>query len=179
MADAPDERIDGYATALFEVARVEGSLDEVEDELFRFGRLVEGNDELRATLTDETVPVERRRAVVAELLGSRASPVTANLVALVVGGGRARQLPEIIDALVRRAAAAHDREVAEVRSAVPLDDDQRSRLAEALRSATGKQVEVKVIVDPSVLGGLVAQVGDTVIDGSVRTKLDQLRETIR
>ena len=177
--DDRDDRIDGYATALFEVARVEGSLEEVEDELFRFGRLLEGNDELRGVLTDEAVPAERRRSVVAELLGTRASPVTANLVAMVVGAGRTRDLPAIIEALVGRAAAAHDRAVAEVRSAVPLSDDQKSRLADALGKATGKDVEVKVIVDPSVLGGLVAQVGDTVIDGSVRTKLDQLRETIR
>jgi F-type H+-transporting ATPase subunit delta len=179
MADDRGDRIDGYATALFEVARVEGSLDEVEDELFRFGRLLDGNDELRAVLTDEAVPAERRRGVVADLLGTRASPVTTNLVALVVGAGRARELPAIIEALVRRAAAAHDRAVAEVRSAVPLNDDQKSRLADALGRATGKEVEVKVIIDPSVLGGLVAQVGDTVIDGTVRTKLDQLRETIR
>ncbi len=177
MIDA--DRIDGYATALFEVARVEGSLDEVEDELFRFARTLEGNDELRTVLTDDAVPAERRRGVVDELLGNRASPVTTNLVALVVGAGRAKDLPAIIDRLVRRAAAAHDREVAEVRSAVPLDDDQRARLATALGQATGKEVEVKVIIDPSVLGGLVAQVGDTVIDGSVRNKLDQLRETIR
>lgn len=179
MANDRDDRIDGYATALFEVARVEGSLEEVEDELFRFGRLLAGNDELRAVLTDEAVPPERRRGVVAELLDNRASAVTTNLVALVVGAGRARELPDIIDALVRRAAAVHHRAVAEVRSAVPLDEDQKSRLAQALGKATGKEVEVKVILDPSVLGGLVAQVGDTVIDGSVRTKLDRLRDTIR
>ncbi len=174
-----DERIDAYATALFEVARAEGSLDEVEDELFRFARTLEANDELRNVLTDEAIPVERRRGVVADLLGPRASPVTTNLVALVVGAGRARQLPAIIDRLVRRAAAEHRRTVAEVRSAVPLDADQQARLAAALANATGKDVEVKVIVDPSVLGGLVAQVGDTVIDGTVRTRLEQLRETIR
>ena len=173
-----DDRIDGYATALFEVARVEGSLDEVEDELFRFARVLEGNDELRSALTDEAVPAERRRGVVDDLLGDKVSPITANLVALVVSAGRARQLPAIIDRLVRRAAAEHNREVAEVRSAIPLDDDQQSRLAAALANATGKDVEVKVIVDPSVLGGIVAQVGDTVIDGSIRTRLDKLRETI-
>lgn len=173
------DRVDGYATALFEVARVEGSLDEVEDELFRFGRTLEGNDELRAVLTDEAVPVERRRGIVAELLGERASPVTANLVSLVVGAGRARQLPAIIDALVKRAAAEHERVVAEVRSAIPLDDDQERRLAEALGRATGKDIEVKVIVDPSVMGGILAQVGDTVIDGTIRSRLDQLRESIR
>ena len=174
-----EQRVDGYATAMFEVARVEGSLDEVEDELFRFARTLEGNDELRSVLTDDAVPAERRRAVVADLLGDRASPVTANLVSLVVGAGRARDLPAIIDRLVQRAAAEHDKVVAEVRAAVALDEDQRERLAEALSRATGKSVEVKVVVDPSVLGGLVARVGDTVIDGTVRTRLDQLRETIR
>lgn len=174
-----EQRVDGYATAMFEVARVEGSLDEVEDELFRFARTLEGNDQLRSVLTDDAVPAERRRAVVADLLGDRASPVTANLVSLVVGAGRARELPAIIDRLVQRAAAEHDKVVAEVRSAVALDEDQRERLAEALGRATGKSVEVKVVVDPSVLGGLVARVGDTVIDGTVRTRLDQLRETIK
>jgi F-type H+-transporting ATPase subunit delta len=75
-------------------------------------------------------------------------------------------------------AAEANKEVAEVRSAVPLTDDQRDRLTKALEDATGKQVEVKVVVDPSVLGGIVAQVGDTVIDGSVRRRLDQLKNAL-
>ena len=173
-----DVRIDGYANALFEVARVEGSLSEVEDELFRFARTLESNDELRSTLTDEAIPAARRQGIVEDLLGGKASPVTANLVSFVVGAGRGRQLPKIIDRLVQRAATAKDSVVGEVRSAVPLTDDQKARLAEALGKATGKRVEVKVIVDPSVIGGLVAQVGDTVIDGSVRTRLAQLRASI-
>ena len=177
MADG-DVRIDGYANALFEVARVEGSLAEVEDELFRFARTLETNDQLRSTLTDEAIPVARRQGVVEDLLGTKASPVTVNLIGFVVGAGRARQLPQIIDRLVDRAASAKDSVVGEVRSAIPLTDDQKTRLAEALGKATGKKVEVKVVVDPSVLGGLVAQVGDTVIDGSVRARLDQLRESI-
>ena len=172
------DRVDAYASALFEVARAEGSLDEVEDELFRFARTLEGNDELRGALTDAAVPAQRRMGVVQDLLGGRASPVTANLVTFVVGAGRARELPAIIDRLVERAAAEKQRVVAEVRSAVPLSDDQRDRLAEALGRATGRAVEVKVVVDPTVLGGLVAQVGDTVIDGSVRTRLDRLREQL-
>ena len=177
MSDG-DARIDGYANALFEVARVEGSLHEVEDELFRFARTLESNDELRSVLTDEAIPASRRQGVVEDLLGTKASPVTANLVGFVVGAGRARQLPQIIDRLVARAAEAKESVVGEVRSAIPLTDDQKSRLAEALSKATGKKVEVKVIQDASVLGGLVAQVGDTVIDGSVRARLDQLRESI-
>ena len=173
-----DARVDGYANALFEIARVEGSINEVEDELFRFARTLESNDELRSVLTDEAVPVARRQGVVEDLLGTKASPVTTNLISFVVGAGRARQLPQIISRLVERAAAAKDSAVGEVRSTVPLTEDQKSRLAEALGKATGMRVEVKVIIDPSVLGGLVAQVGDTVIDGSVRARLDQLRESI-
>lgn len=177
MAD--DARIDGYANALFEVARVEGSLAEVEDELFRFARTLEGNDELRGVLTDAAVPSERRLGVVQDLLGPKASPVTTALVSFVVAIGRARDLPAIIDRLVQRAAAEKSRVVANVRSAIPLTDDQRDRLAQALGKATGKQVEVKVVVDPTVLGGIVAEVGDTVIDGTVRSRLEQLRAAIQ
>lgn len=169
------ERILAYASALFEVARSEGNLAEVEDELFRFARTLEGSDELRSALTDPALPVSRRQQIVEDLLGGRANPLTTSLVSMVVGSGRARDLPAIIDELVKFSAAEANKEVAEVRSAIPLDDDQKARLADALGQATGKTVEVKVIVDPSVLGGIVAQVGDTVIDGTVRTKLDRLK----
>jgi F-type H+-transporting ATPase subunit delta len=170
-----DARIDGYARALFEIARAEGTIDEVEDELFRFARDVESNDQLRNALTDEQIPADRRQGIVESLLGGRATPTTVQLVSMVVGSGRGRDLPAIIDKLVQRASTSKGLEVAEVRSAIPLTDDQQTRLAAALANATGKQVNLKVVVDPSVLGGIVATVGDTVIDGSVRTRLDQLK----
>jgi len=173
--DLSEARIDGYARALLEIANAEGTLDEVEDELFRFARSVESSDSLRNTLTDEQIPAAMRQAIVEDLLGGRATPTTTQLVSLVVGSGRGRDLPAIIDRLVERAAATKQRAVAEVRSAVELTADQQVRLAAALANATGKQVELKVIVDPSVLGGLVATVGDTVIDGSIRTRLDQVK----
>jgi F-type H+-transporting ATPase subunit delta len=172
------DRIDGYADALFSIAKAEGNLDEVEDELFRFARSLEGSDALRSALTDELVPTEKRQAIVEDILGPKASPTTSQLIGLVVGSGRGRDLPAIVDKLVARAAAEKDKAVAEVRSAVPLTDDQKDRLAAALANATGKQVEVKVVVDPSVLGGLVATVGDTVIDGTVRSRLDQLKSLL-
>ena len=172
-------RIDGYARALFEVARAEGTLDEVEDELFRFARTYESSDTLRDALTDEMVPAGMRQAVVEDLLGGgNATPTTVQLISMVVGSGRGRDLPAIIDSLVQRASAAKNLEVAEVRSAVPLTDDQQDRLKAALTNATGKQVNLKVVVDPSVLGGIVATVGDTVIDGSVRTRIDQLKSRL-
>ena len=172
------ERIDAYANALLEVARAEGHLAGVEDDLFRFGRVFEGSDELRLSLTDPQLPAERRMAIVEELMGGKALASSAALASFVVGIGRANDLPAIIEAFVEKAAHFRSREVAEVRSVLPLDDTQRTRLAEALATATGKQIELKVIVDPSVLGGLVARIGDTVIDGTVRHRLDQMREQV-
>lgn len=174
-----DDRINAYAAALFGVASAEGNLSEVNDELFRFARILEGNDELRSTLTDPTLPAVRRQQVVEELLGGRASATTTALISMVVGTGRARDLPAIVAAVVERGAAAEGKAVAEVRSAVALDADQQARLATALGKATGRAVEVKVIVDPSVLGGIITQIGETVIDGSVRTKMARLRESMR
>jgi F-type H+-transporting ATPase subunit delta len=178
MADPNAGRIEAYAQALLEVARAEGMLGEVEDDLFRFARVFEGNDDLRMALTDPSLPTDRRMAVVEELMGGKALNVSAALAAFVVGIGRASDLPEIVDRFVKLAAGERDHEVAEVRSALPLDQGQRERLATALSEATGKQVEVKVIVDEKVLGGLVARIGDTVIDGTIRHRLEQLKETI-
>jgi F-type H+-transporting ATPase subunit delta len=173
-----DARIEGYARALFEVARAEGTLDEVEDELFRFARSYESSDALRSALTDEMVPAAKRQAIVEDLLGGKATSTTTQLVSMVVGSGRGRDLPAIIDQLVARASSAKNLAVAEVRTAVPLTDDQQARLSAALANATGKAVNLKTIVDPSVIGGVIATVGDTVIDGSVRTRVEQLKSRL-
>lgn len=173
-----DDRTMAYADALFSVARAEGTIGDVEEELFRFSLALEGSDELREALTDPHIPAARRQQIVEDLLGSQALPVTTALVSMVVGTGRVRDLPAIVRQLIERSAAEANKEVAEVRSAIELTAAQRKRLAQALSKATGKQVEVKVIVDPSVLGGIVAQVGDTVIDGSVRSRLERLRHAL-
>ena len=173
-----DSRIEGYARGLFEIARAEGTIDEVEDELFRFARTYESNEELRNALSDEQIPASKRQAIIEDLLGGKATPTTTQLISMVVGSGRARDLPAIVDKLVARASSAKNLEVAEVRTAVPLTPDQQTRLAAALANATGKEVNLKVVVDPSVLGGLVATVGDTVIDGTVRTRIEQLKSRL-
>ena len=173
-----DSRIEGYARGLFEIARAEGTIDEVEDELFRFARTYESNDELRNVLSDEQIPPAKRQAIVEDLLGGKVTSTTTQLISMVVGSGRARDLPAIVDKLVARASSAKNLEVAEVRTAIQLTPDQEARLAAALANATGKQVNLKVIVDPSVLGGVVATVGDTVIDGTVRTRIEQLKSRL-
>ncbi len=168
----------GYAQALFQVAQAEGALEQVEDELFRFARILENETRLRESLTDPSVPPEHRAKMVQELLGPKASPHTTNIIAFVVQQGRARELPKIIDSLVQLAAEERNKAVAEVRSAVPLDGEQREKLKDAIARATGKQVEMKVLVDPSVVGGLLVRVGDQIFDGTVRRRLQMAREHV-
>ncbi len=170
------DRTEIYAEALLGIITAEGQVGEVTDELFRFARTLEANDELWSVLADPHIPAERRTQIVQDLLGGRAHDVTGAAVALIVAAGRARELPAIVDLLVAATARASAKKVAEVRVAKPLNDDQRQRLADALATRAGGQVDVRVVVDPAVIGGVVTQIGDRVIDGSVRARLNQLRE---
>jgi F-type H+-transporting ATPase subunit delta len=175
---ARKEAIRGYAEALFSVAEAEDALEAVEDELFRFARALEREQRLRDALTDPALPPERKRAVLADVLGERANPHTVNLLGFIVEQGRARDLSAIADELAALAAERRQSAVAEVRTAIPLDAEHRARLADALGQATGRKVELKVVVDPSVVGGVVARVGDQVIDGSVRRRLELARQRL-
>lgn len=174
-----NDRISGYAAGILEIARAEGNLERVEAELFELGRHVETSGELRAALTDPLLPVERKRAVISDLLGERFTSLTVGLAEFLLGQNLASDLGSIATSLAEQAAASRSRQVAEVRSAVPLDEPTLARLTAALSRATGTTLEVKTIVDPSVVGGIVARVGDTVIDGSVAAKLTSLRQTLQ
>ena len=180
MADqTASDRISGYADAVLAVARAEGAQADVEAELARFAAALRSSDELQSTLADSVIDVERRLRITEDLLGGRALPATAALVSLVVGAGRGGELVEIIDAAIDRAAAGRNRRVARVRSAVELTGEQRTRLAEAIKASSGLDVEIQTIVDPSVVGGVVTEIGDDVIDGSVRSRLQQMRAGLR
>ncbi len=131
---------------------------------------------MRVALTDPQLPLERRFAVIDDLTASKALALSSALLGMLIGAGQVNDLGAIVDRFVELAAADREHEVAEVRSARSSSTTPRSaRLADALGRATGKDVEVKVIIDPSVLGGIVARIGDTVIDGSVRHRLDQMK----
>lgn len=169
-------RIDGYASAVLGVAKAEGELDRVANELTRIARAFETSEPLRDALTDPRIPVDRKQGIVDELLGGRASTLSVALVNFVVGLGRARDLGAIAERVVTRAAEERSAEVAFVRSAIELDDDTVRRLEEKLSQKTGRAIEARVTVDPSVLGGLVVTVGDEVFDGSVRSRFRDLRE---
>lgn len=174
-----DARIEGYAAAIFAIAKAEGLLATVEDELFTIARAIEGSAELTDALNDPRLPADRKQGVLADLLEGKASQLTSEFVRFVAGLGHARDLPSVADAFVSKAASERNKAVAEVRAALPLDAETIAKLEEALGKATGKNIEVKLVVDPSVLGGVVATIGDTVIDGSIRHRLESLRQTLQ
>ena len=172
------ERTQGYAGAVVAVAEAEDALDRVTRELSALGRAAASDAELRRVLADRTIPASRRIGIVEDLLADQASPVTLNLVAMLVGAGRGGDLAAIAEEALTLAADARGEAVAQVRSAVALSPEQTDRVAAALSRASGRHVTVNVVVDPEIIAGLSAQIGDTVFDGSIRTRLDKMKERL-
>ena len=169
------ERISGYAQAVLAVARAENDQPAVESDLAAVAGALRHSEELRSTLADSGIDLERRMGIVEDLLSGPARPATTALVSMIVGAGRGGDLLDIIEATIEHAAAGRNRRVARVRSAVSLTPQQQDRLAEAIKASSGLDVEVHAIVDPSLVGGLITEIGDDVIDGSVRSRLQQMR----
>jgi F-type H+-transporting ATPase subunit delta len=175
---AAEERVDGYATGVLERVEDRDALDGIEDELFRFMRTVMGSDELQAAVSSRDLPLVARRGLVLDLLRGRASQTTVSLAAYATLVGRPRDYQDLLSHLVDRVAAETDRRLADVRTPVDLDATRRQHLAAALGRIAGRPVDVRVTVDPAVLGGFVATIGDTVVDGSIRHRLDLLKERL-
>ncbi|MEV0264576.1 F0F1 ATP synthase subunit delta [Streptomyces sp. NPDC050617] len=154
-------------------AQRSGALDAVEDEIFRFGRIVSSSTELRAALTDKLATTAAKAELLRSLLGGRAHQVTERLVVRLVAQPRGRSLEGGLTALSRLAAERRDRMVAEVRSAVPLSDGQKQRLGAALAKLYGRQVHLNLDVDPEVLGGVSVRVGDEIVNGTIADRLEE------
>lgn len=168
-----NERLHGYSLALFERVVDEAVVDEVEDQLFRISRIIESNRALDETLTNFDLPVDLREGVVNDLLGGKAEEVTIELVRYAVRQNRG-QLTSHLDWLAERVAEERGRRNAMVSSAVELRPEQREQLAAALATLTGRRVSLQTEVNPDLLGGLRVVVGDTVLDGTVRRRLEQV-----
>ncbi|GAB2726346.1 F0F1 ATP synthase subunit delta [Streptomyces bullii] len=149
-----------------------GTLDDVEDELFRFGRIISSSTELRAALTDRKATVSAKSELLRSLLGGRARATTERLVTRLVTAPRGRSLESGLESLSKLAAERRDRMVAVVTSAVPLSDVQKQRLGAALAKLYGRRMHLNLDVDPEVLGGIRVQVGDEVINGSIADRLE-------
>lgn len=169
-----------YAGVLAVVIGAERSsrLEELEDELFRFSRIVEGDAELLRVLTDRGADPGPRAELAAGLLEGKATDATVRLVRHAVTAPRGRTFDEALAAYISIAAERKNQLVAVVHSAVPLSDQQRSRLVSALTRQYGHEVDLQVIVDPSVVGGLRVQIGDELIDGTLAGRLDEARRKL-
>jgi F-type H+-transporting ATPase subunit delta len=155
-----------------------GVLDEVEDELFRFGRILEAQPELRAALTDRNLPPEVKRELLHALLDGKVTDATFHLLERAVLEPRGRTIERALSDLSNLAAARRDRLIARVTSATDLSEDERNGLTEALGRAFGREIRIQVVVDPSLIGGLTVRIGDELIDASVARQLDDARRRL-
>ena len=179
---SPWNLTDGLETigddALLRAAEQEGRLDDVEDELFRFERIVDGNPRLATLLDEMSVPAARRTGLLRDVVAGRVHPITQALLEHSVASSRKRGIDLAIDNLLEAAAARRARSLARVVTAVPLTQQQEDRLATRLTELYGRQITVRIAIDPSVRGGLVIRIGDEVIDGSVASRLAAARAAL-
>ncbi|MEU4588685.1 F0F1 ATP synthase subunit delta [Micromonospora aurantiaca (nom. illeg.)] len=179
---APSELLDGVerigVEALLASADSAGDLGEVEDELFRFGKVVSGAGELSNALSDPMAPVQRRAELAQQLLAGKARPVTVRLVEAALAGFGGRSFTGALTRLVELAADRRDRQVAYVTVAAPLNDEEERRLGARLSQMYGREVSVKQTVDPDVLGGVRVRVGSDLYDGTVLRRLNETRNAL-
>ena len=172
----PIDIVDAFSSlateAALDAADARGELEGVEDELFRFGRIIGGDRELGRILSDRKAPAEGKTALLDQLLSGRVSPVTEQLLRNVLTGAYAGSAEHAVEALSEAASRRRGQSVARVTSAVALTPEQERRLVDSLGRLYGRTVGLQVTIDPSVLGGLIVQVGDEVIDGSIAHRLE-------
>ncbi len=166
------------AIAALRAAEGDGTLDEVEDELFRFAKLLEREPTLRAALTDPGLPDERKSELLNQLLAGKTQLVTFRLIEIAALHPRGRSLEASLERLSQFAAQRRQRYVASVRVARPLDTQQESRLGAVLARIYGREVQLQVDVDPTVIGGVEVRVGDEVLDGTVEHSLQTVRRRL-
>lgn len=179
---APRDLVDALdltATAA-EVAAADraGQLDSLEDDLFRFSRIVAGNAALRDALTDRTSPTDARAGLVHRLLDERTGAAAVRLAVAAATDLRSRSVELALEEDGQVIASRRNRAVALVRVAGTLTDAQRERLSALLARQAGRPVQLNVVHDPSLIGGFRAEVGETVLDASVLSRLSEARRRL-
>ncbi|MFC7644613.1 F0F1 ATP synthase subunit delta [Streptosporangium lutulentum] len=159
-------------------AEAQGKLDEVEDELFRFGRIVASNLELHRTLAAQGVSAQGKGELLTSLLGSKVAPTSLRLITQLVVHPRGRSLDRGLEEFGRLVAAQRQRLVAVVRSAIELSEEQKQRLATWLRTSYGHDVHLNVEVDPRVIGGFSVHIGDDLIDTTIAGRIEEVRRRL-
>ena len=175
MTDAVEQlAVEAYAVAAEEA----GQLDDLEDELFRFGRVVAVEPELRAALGEPVLPDDRKRALLGALLDGKVTPVALRLITEMSLHPRGRSLVVSLEMCTRIVAERRQRLIAVVRTSAAITAEQRRRLADALAAIYGHEVYVNIVIDPTVMGGMTIQVGDELIDASVASRLAAVRRKL-
>ncbi|MGR6923309.1 F0F1 ATP synthase subunit delta [[Actinomadura] parvosata] len=159
-------------------AESQNRLDEVEDELFRFGRIVAANPELRRALADAAAPEEGKRELLRNLLEGKVAPSSLRLITQLVVHPRGRSLESGLEEVGHLVAQQRQRLVAVVRSAVELTAAQKERLAAWLRTSYGRDVHLNVEVDKRVLGGFSVRIGDEIIDTTIVGRIEEVRRRL-
>ena len=167
-----------YARALYEEAAQQKKLDAVDEDIAMLQESLAGSPELERFFADPRLNAERKTSVVDSLLAKRVNPITLNFVHLLINKNRETILADIVDAFMRMRDDQQGVVEATARVALPLDAKSEKELSEAVASITGKKVRLNTEVDPSLIGGAVIRVGDTVYDGSVRHQLNNLRKRL-
>ena len=164
--------------AAFTVSESEGTLDATEEELFLFGRALDGSSDLQMALTNPAEPPASKAAIVRDLLAGRCTETTQLVLVNAVSRLHGQRIDAVVEHLCELAAKQRQRVVAEIRVAAPLTKGQQQRLADVLTRIKGRTVRLNIAIDPTVLGGVYAKVGDEVIDGTVSSKLEQARRAV-
>lgn len=173
---ASDPVVRGYAEALFQVARAEEALDRVEEELTRLKNGLESNAEVKEFLSNLQISPEGKKSALFQIFGEKISTLTLNWINLVIDQGRQRRLPNIIEAFFTLAQESREKITAEVITSVPLSEDLVQRLEKELSRASKKQVFLKQMVDESILGGVIVKIENKIIDGSVKHRLEEMKQ---
>lgn len=166
------------AQVVFAHADAQGVIDQVEEEIFHFGRAVDANPDLQMTLTNPALSGAAKSAVVSDVLAGRAAAGTAQLLVHTAANLRGRRVDAALTALSDIAAAQRQRVVAHVRVAIALTAEQATRMSAVLGRLAGRNVSLNVVIDPSVIGGVSVRLGDEVIDGSIANRLEQARRSL-
>ena len=168
----------GYARALFEMAQAEGVVSRVEEELHRLSELLKANPELLQFLKDPNIKPEGKRLALSELFQSRVHPLVLTTLVSLSDQDRGGRVLQVIAEFNTIADTARQQVTGEVTTAVAIDDATLGRLVTELNRVTGKSVQLFQKIDPAILGGAIIKVGEKIIDGSLRRKLDQIQEKL-
>jgi|SRR5215475_15915428 len=168
-----------YARALTDVITDRGETDDVKAELNRFGLLLNQHSELRDVFASPVVSLEHKRAVLNELLDRlKLRPTSNNFLRLLLDNSRLHDLDHMINALLRELDLRKDIISAEITTAREMSEQEKMKMRERIKAATGKEVRLQFLSDPQIIGGVITRIGSLVYDGSIKNQLAQMKQRL-